>query len=345
MKIDHIHFLVEDANETRRWLIRTMGWHSISSAVLPDRRLEILDYRGTRFIFSSPRCGSSPLARHLAAHGQGVVDVSIEVECLEPLLHRLRPMPVPYRQVHPLQAPEICFMNRPAPRSRTWIQGWGTVGHTLVQREATTPFLAGGGIDHIVLNVKAGELDAAVAFYRQLLAVEPRQNFGITTDRSAMKSTVLSNGADHLYFNINEPSSSNSQIQQFIDANGGPGIQHIALRSDPLIPTVARLNARGLAMLTIPERYYNLLGQRLMRSPSPKLTLEERQAIQHYNILMDWTSEIPEAWLLQTFSLPPFRGSLFFFEFIERRAGADGFGQNNFQELYEAVEGELLRSH
>lgn len=344
MKIDHIHFIVEDAKQTCRWLIKTMGWRAIGSAVLPDRILEILEYRGSRFIFSSPRSGTGPLARHLMAHGQGVVDVALEVEDPESLHRRLCQQHVPCLQVPPLPAPEICFVNRPSPVVRTWIQGWGSLGHTLVRREGPTSSMAAAGIDHIVLNVNCGERDRAVAFYRQLLALEPRQNFGIATERSSMKSTVLHSGDGHLYFNINEPSSANSQIQQFIDANGGAGIQHIALRGDPLIPTVAGLVSRGLAMLKISGRYYTLLGQRLQRLPSPRLSKEEWEGIRHHNILIDWMPESPDAWLLQTFSQPPFTGSLFFFEFIERWGGAGGFGENNFQELYEAVETEMLGS-
>lgn len=343
MKIDHIHFVVEDAERTGRWLTDTLGWRWIGGADPTDTVLQILEHRGSRFILSSPRSDASPLGRHLRSHGPGVVDVALAVENIDAVLQRIQRFsgmtegsgeaPISFSPPGDGASPEAC----------SWIPGWGSVGHTLVQRRPEDLVQLGTGIDHIVLNVKAGDLDPAVLFYRHLLAIEPCQNFGISTDRSSMRSTVLGSSDEHLYFNINEPCSSNSQIQEFILSNRGAGIQHIALRSDPLIPTMAAHRKCGLRVLPVSADYYRRLQRRLQNSAAaPILRQHEWNGICSQNILIDWQPEDPAALLLQTFSVPPFVGSQFFFEFIERRRDAKGFGQNNFQELYEAVEQELL---
>ncbi|MHC5830685.1 MAG: VOC family protein, partial [Nostoc sp.] len=86
-------------------------------------------------------------------------------------------------------------------------------------------------IDHVVLNVAVGELERAVAWYENILDFQPQQAFKIKTDRSGLHSQVMVSRNGSVQLPINEPASSNSQIQEFLDVNRGPGIQHIALRT------------------------------------------------------------------------------------------------------------------
>jgi 4-hydroxyphenylpyruvate dioxygenase len=197
-------------------------------------------------------------------------------------------------------------------------------------------------IDHVVLNVEAGDLQEAVSWYEQVLGFQPRQSFTIQTDRSALQSQVLV--CDQVQLPINAPCSSNSQIQEFLTHNRGPGIQHVALRTQDVIHTVAYLRERGIPFLTVPETYYQALQERHHAK-----TLElDWQALATQQILIDWPLDLPQSLLLQTFTQPIFAQPTFFFEVIERRTyhhqgqmhQAQGFGEGNFQALFEAIERE-----
>lgn len=354
MKIDHIHFFVEDAAYQRDWLIRCLGWKLVRQATLPDRQLEILCDRDTYFVLSSPRTDAGPVAQYLRTHAPGVADVAIEVDDLATVLRR--GATVLSQEFSPLLALLTDLKAQSQPRSAATIAGWGGVSHTLVERRSaqsrsarssltqsqqTDPPHPPSVIDHIVLNVPAGELATAVEFYQNFLDFQPQQHFQIQTARSGLQSQVLREPAGQFYFNINQPTSANSQIQVFLDANHGAGIQHIALHSEPILHRVAALRRRGLPLLSVPLTYYHRLQKRLQGAKaSPVLGSEWRQIVEQ-QILIDWQPEHPEAMLLQIFSLPIFPTAHFFFEFIERRNAVQGFGERNFLALYEAIEAEL----
>ena len=196
----------------------------------------------------------------------------------------------------------------------------------------------------MVLNVPFGELGSAVAYYVHVFGFERKQNFQIQTDHSGLSSQVLVDRSGDLYFNFNEPSCDRSQIQEFIALHRGAGIQHLALRCKPLLETVKRVRQQGLPLLPAPPTYYQGLRQRLTQAPELEWQDADLQCLIENQILMDWQPGLPESVLLQIFSTPILPDSLFFFEFIERLGNrAQGFGERNFQALYEAVEAELLR--
>lgn len=364
MKIDHIHFFVEDAARQRDWLIQCMGWKFVSRATLTDRDLEVLRYRDTYFVLSSPRRSDSLVAEYLRTYAPGVADVAIEVEDLAAVWQRLQQNPLfiqkgmddthsgrlaaPTSQVSPVLAQLTHLEGKNQPRSWASTAGWGSLSHTLVERRSRPrfspqlpPVQPPRAIDHIVLNVPAGELAAAVEFYQHLLGLQQGQSFKIQTERSGLRSQVLSDPASQFYFNINEPASANSQIQEFLDANHGAGIQHIALHSEPILTTVAAWRQQGLPLLSVPGTYYRRLQERLQGSSLGPPPLQEWQQIVEQQILIDWHPEKPESLLLQIFSLPVFSRNQFFFEFIERREAVQGFGEGNFLALYEAIEAEF----
>ncbi len=397
MKIDHIHFFVEDAAHQRDWFVQRLGWTWVKRATLPDRNLEILRYRNTLFLLSSPRQPESPVAEYLRHHAPGVADVALEVNDLSAVLHRLnrlgRPTPGRPMAPNPRRSPGSILAqldNRPA---TAWacIPGWGSLRHTLIQRPilnrrqptknslpapagAPASASAGGpagvpnggpagapdgfpngapsgvsdggppasqGIDHMVLNVPTGELQAAASFYQRLFDLQQKQQFNIQTDQSGLRSQVLFSPASQLYFNINEPAhgtAAPSQIQAFLNANRGAGIQHIALPSEPLVPTVMALRRRGVPLLSVPATYYGHMQRRLRSQPVPPVLPQEWQQIVEQQILLDWHPNQPQSLLLQIFSQPIFPNNHFFFEFIERRQAVQGFGAGNFLALYQAIE-------
>lgn len=347
MKIDHIHFFVEDAAHQRDWFVQHLGWTPLKQAALPDRYLEILRYRDTLFVLSSPRTSDSPVAEYLRTYAQGVADVAIEVNDLAATLNRLGIVAKPQTALSPLLSQLALSSQNTSPSAWLSISGWGGLCHTLIERpvdsfqasfESDTHRSISKGIDHIVLNVPAGELQPAAKFYQGLFELQKQQSFNIQTTQSGLNSQVLFAPTSQLYFNINEPTNASSQIQTFLDANHGAGIQHIALHSDPIVPTVRTLRQRGLALLSVPLTYYKQLQQRLQQCLTAPVEHQEWQQIVEQQILLDWQPKRPESLLLQIFSCPIFQDNHFFFEFIERRRAVQGFGEGNFLALYKAIE-------
>jgi 4-hydroxyphenylpyruvate dioxygenase len=162
-----------------------------------------------------------------------------------------------------------------------------------------------------------------VDWYGQLFGLRPRQSFHIQTAYSGLRSQVLVgepvglDGANRLQLPINEPESATSQIQDFLNHNQGPGIQHIALLTPELLPTVARLRRQEINFLNVPSSYYDQLSQR------PKFDAqglgEDWLEIATQQVLVDWHLDRLEGPLLQIFTQPVFAQPTFFFELIERR--------------------------
>ncbi|NEQ12157.1 MAG: 4-hydroxyphenylpyruvate dioxygenase, partial [Moorea sp. SIO4E2] len=194
-------------------------------------------------------------------------------------------------------------------------------------------------IDHVVLNVAAGDLGRAVNWYQQVLRFCPQQMFSIQTQQSGLYSQVMVDPTGQVQLPINEPTSANSQIQEFLDVNGGPGIQHIALGTSNILQAIAQLRSRGLPFIEVPPSYYSQWWETHCGSNFllPKAEWEE---IATRQILVDYQEEFPQALLLQTFTQPIFGKPTFFFEVIERRFQAKGFGEGNFRALFEAIERE-----
>ena len=151
-----------------------------------------------------------------------------------------------------------------------------------------------------------------------------------------MTSVVMASSNGVIKMPINEPAAGKkkSQIEEFVDFNGGPGVQHIAIRTKDIITSVESLRKRGTQFIEIPGSYYDAMRLRLMTS---NLKLEEDfAAIQKNNILIDFDEG---GYLLQIFTKPMLDRPTVFLEVIQRN-NFDGFGAGNFKALFEAVERE-----
>lgn len=206
-------------------------------------------------------------------------------------------------------------------------------------------------MDHVVLNVARGDLERAVAWYERVLGFKPQQGFEIQTAYSALCSRVLRHPAGRAQLPINEPASSNSQIQEFLDLNRGSDVQHIALETTDLLGTIAHLRHKGLPLIHVPATYYAQLRQR----PSLTLTPAIVQQFEEQQILADWQDKAESAVLLQTFTQPIFDEPTFFFELIQRQTmqavdrtdnhvqRAQGFDEGNFRALFEGIKREQMK--
>ena len=190
-------------------------------------------------------------------------------------------------------------------------------------------------VDHMVGNVGWGEMNRWVAFYRDIMGFRQYQHFDdkdISTEYSALMSKVMANSNDRVKFPINEPAEGKkrSQIEEYLDYYQGPGVQHIAMATDNIIDTVARLRSQGIEFLRVPNTYYEELEGRVGKIDEPVNELRD------LGVLVDRDDD---GYMLQIFTKPVEDRPTLFFEIIERK-GSRSFGKGNFKALFEAIERE-----
>lgn len=188
-------------------------------------------------------------------------------------------------------------------------------------------------IDHLTNNVPKGEMKRWVQFYKDIFGMEVTRYFDIKGQKTGLESEVVQLSNSSVIIPINEPSESNSksQIQEFLDLHKGPGVQHIALTTADIIKTVGDLQERGVEFLSIPKTYYDNIPKRPFKVSEDLNILEQRQ------LLVDGDSE---GYLLQNFT-QTYIGPLFF-ETIQRK-NHKGFGEGNFQALFDSIEQDQIK--
>jgi len=346
MDFEYLHLFVNNAEVWRDWFVKTLNFWPISDHSLQEFGDLAVQHDRILILLSSAQSRRADVQPFLQRYSEGVGDVAFRVRDLDAIATRLQSLGA--RLAHPIRTLKT------AAGHLRWcrVKGWGSLSHTLIERPAgfsdpcprppRPPVWL--KIDHAVLNVPEGDLTAAVTWYEKHLGFAPEQQFVIETPRSGLRSVVLKHPDGDATLPINEPTSDNSQVQEFLTQHRGAGIQHAALKTANLVQTIATLRRQGLNFLSVPHSYYAQLRERrgFWRSAG------DWEAIAQQQILVDWPPEEPHTRLLQTFTQPLFDRPTFFWEFIERQvrqtpAGlrqADGFGEGNFQALFEAIERE-----
>lgn len=197
-------------------------------------------------------------------------------------------------------------------------------------------------VDHCVGNQGDLEMVPACDVYEKQLAfhrfwsVDDSQ---IHTEYSCLRSIVMADPDEAIKMPINEPApgKKKSQIQEFVDYYGGPGVQHIALNTSDIITAVTQLRARGVPFLKVPKAYYEQLCERLATA-SIKVK-EPLDVLEKLHILVDYDEK---GYLLQIFTMPLEDRPTLFLEIIQRK-NHSGFGAGNFKSLFEAIEVEQGR--
>jgi 4-hydroxyphenylpyruvate dioxygenase len=198
-------------------------------------------------------------------------------------------------------------------------------------------------VDHLVGNVELGQMNRWVKFYEDVLEFKMFMHFDdkdISTEYSALMSKVMSSGNGLIKMPINEPAAGKkkSQVQEYLDWHQNtPGVQHLALRTDDELHSIAALRARGVDFLTLPDAYYENVWKRvdaMLTQHGHTPVREDHEAIKRLGILVDADDE---GYLLQLFTKPLQDRPTLFFEIICRR-GAQSFGKGNFKALFEALE-------
>jgi 4-hydroxyphenylpyruvate dioxygenase len=203
-------------------------------------------------------------------------------------------------------------------------------------------------VDHCVGNVEEGKMNHWVEWYEKVLEFKMFKHFDdkdISTEYSALMSKVMASGNNLIKMPINEPAEGKkkSQILEYLEWHDmTPGVQHIALRTDDELHSVAELRRRGVDFLALPDTYYEVVWDRVnetLKKHGHEAVREDHEKIKDLGILVDADDE---GYLLQLFTKPLQDRPTLFFEIICRR-GSQSFGKGNFKALFEALEIEQER--
>lgn len=352
--MDAVVFAVGNAKQAAHYYSTAFGMKLVAYSGPENGSRETASYVLTngsaRFVFTSVIKVSTDwgrfLAEHVAEHGDGVVDLAIEVPDARAAYayaveHGATGITEPYE-----------LKDEHGTVVLAAIATYGKTRHTLVERSGYDgPYLPGfvsanpiveppakrtfQAIDHCVGNVELGKMNDWVGFYNKVMGFTNMKEFvgdDIATEYSALMSKVVADGTLKVKFPINEPAiaKKKSQIDEYLEFYGGAGVQHIALATNDIVATVRAMRAAGVAFLDTPDSYYDTLGEWAGETRVPVETLRELK------ILVDRDED---GYLLQIFTKPVQDRPTVFFEMIERH-GSMGFGKGNFKALFEAIERE-----
>lgn len=352
--VDHVEFFVGDAQQTAFFLCTAFGFQLYGqggpATGLADQRSLLLGQGRTRLLLTSGLTADHPATQYVRRHGDGVASVGISTsDATKTYEEAIR------RGARSVAEPTV-WRHGEAEVVTATISGFGDVNHRLVERRADTAgaarsgpaeFLPGGiepvaatpvddglldAVDHLAICVPAGELDPTVTAYRDVLDFEQIFEERIVVGTQAMLSKVVQSPSRGVTFTIiaPDPTAEPGQIDDFLRAHDGAGVQHLAFSTPDIIGAVDTLSRRGVRFLTTPAGYYDQIEARLGRIDRP--TDQLRAA----NVLVD-----RDHWgeMFQIFTESAFVRRTLFFELIERH-GALTFGTNNIKALYEAKERE-----
>jgi 4-hydroxyphenylpyruvate dioxygenase len=184
-------------------------------------------------------------------------------------------------------------------------------------------------IDHLTHNVYNGNMGEWAGFYEKLFGFYEVRYFDIKGQQTGLRSKAMTAPNGNISIPINESENPKSQINEYLDEYKGEGVQHIALYSENIYETVEALHANGIQFLDTPDTYFDVIDQRIPNHG------EDVERMRKNKILIDADQNDQSKQLLQIFTQTNI-GPIFF-EIIQRK-GNEGFGEGNFQALFEAIE-------
>ena len=372
--VDHVRFFVGNAKQAAFFYAHTFGFEVVQIADLTtgsrDTARYLLTQGNIRFILETPLNPDHPINDELRSFGDGVKDVAFNVHDAEKAYERAV-----------ANGGESAYEPRTVTDEHgsvtmAGVKAYGRAVHSFVSRSGAYALaeVKKGGIfgpdfkamdfalndynrknpcglkyvDHCVGNVEEGKMNHWVDWYENVLEFSMFKHFDdadISTEYSALMSKVMASGNHLIKMPINEPAEGKkkSQILEYLEWHSmTPGIQHLALRTDDEMASVAELRRRGVDFLALPDTYYELVWDRVnstLREHGHEPVKEDHQRIKDLGILVDADDE---GYLLQLFTKPLQDRPTLFFEIISRR-GSQSFGKGNFKALFEALEIEQDR--
>lgn len=350
---DHLEWWVGNARAVTAWLTSGFGFsvtaYSGPETGVADRVSYVLEQGDVRFVVTAGLGPDSEVGRHVLLHGDGVRHLAWKVADPAAALEAAA------RRGAAVVAKPMSVNGDAGTVTTAAIATYGETRHLLVDRSGWRGSWGPGfssdrlppppvgravgasEIDHVVGNVEEGNLDKWVAFYEDL-GFGQLKHFDadqISTQYSALRSTVMCTPDQKVKFPINEPAPGlrKSQITEYLEAYRGPGVQHIALGTRDIVTSVEALGARGVRFLDMPPAYYEDARARCGQFPV------DWKALERLGIEIDSDSG---GYLLQIFTETVADRPTLFMEIIQRE-GASGFGDGNFKALFEAIEREQAR--
>jgi 4-hydroxyphenylpyruvate dioxygenase len=346
---DHLEFYVGNARQAALFYAKFFGFTNTAYRGLETGSREVASYvmeqGDIRFVLSTALSSNHPISQSVLKHGDGVAIIGLEVPDAVSAYKETTARGA-VGAIAPTEVEDGYGMLRYAA-----IQGYGDTLIKFVERRDYSGVFAPGfmpryqadksngvgllNIDHVVGNVELGAMDRWVQYFADTMGFSLLVHFddkAISTEYSALMSKVIKDGSGKIKLPINEPAQGKrkSQIEEYLEYNNGPGVQHIALATNNIIETVSRMREAGVEFLHVPVNYYENLEERVGKIDEPIEKLAE------LGILVDRDEE---GYLLQIFTQPVQDRPTLFFEVIERH-GAQGFGEGNFKSLFEAIERE-----
>jgi len=346
---DFIEFYVGNAKQASAFYRSAFGFQLVAyrgpETGTRDRASYVLQQDRIRLVLTTPVRPDGPIARHVSEHGDGVHDLALWVDDAREAFSL-----AVERGAKPAQEP-VVLRDDLGEVTIAGIHTYGETIHSLVERRNYRGVFMPGFqpvtatyapppvglkyVDHCVGNVELGAMNRWVAFYEEVLGFRNIISFDdktISTEYSALMSKVVANGNGRVKFPLNEPAQGRkkSQIDEYLEFYGGPGVQHIAIATDDIIRTVTALRDRGVEFLRVPATYYDTVSDRVGRID------EDISPLRDLGILVDRDDE---GYLLQIFTKPVQDRPTVFYEIIQRK-GATSFGAGNFKALFEAIERE-----
>jgi len=345
-RIHHVEFVVGNAKQAAFYYHKAFGFDHIAyqgpETGHPDRSSYVLRQGDIWLIMTTPLRHEDPLNTWLTLHGDGVRDIAFEVN------------DAAAAHAFAIAGGARSFLEPGALSDETGtiqkasIHTYGETLHSFIQRDNFSGFLPGfvineikGNstgltcIDHIVGNVEDNQMNRWVDFYDKTLGLSRFVSYDdtdISTEYTALRSTVVASPDRAIKFPINEPAAGRrkSQIQEYIDFNLTAGVQHLAFKTDDALATIKALRDNGVDFLPIPKGYYETVWDRVGS------VVEDKDSVKDMGILVDKDTD---GYLLQLFTRPVQDRPTFFIEIIQR-CGSDSFGKGNFKALFETIEQE-----
>ena len=346
---DYIEFYVGNAKQASLYYQTAFGFRLVAyrgpETGTRDSASYVMEQGKVRLVLTTPLKPDGFMADHVRRHGDGVRDLALWVDDA-----RAAFTGAVARGATAVAEPTT-MKDEFGEVTTAAIQTYGETIHSLVERKNYTgPFMPGFKaaqsrytpvpvglkyIDHCVGNVQLGAMNEWVAFYQRVMGFFNLISFddkAISTEYSALMSKVVSNGNGRIKFPLNEPAQGKkkSQIDEYLDFYGGPGVQHIAIATDDIVETVTLMRDRGVEFLRVPTTYYDTVLDRVGHID------EDIAPLRELGILVDRDDE---GYLLQIFTKPVQDRPTVFYELIQRK-GAKSFGAGNFKALFEAIERE-----
>jgi 4-hydroxyphenylpyruvate dioxygenase len=346
---DFIEFYVGNAKQASLYYRTAFGFRLVAycgpETGVRDRASYVLEQDKVRLVLTTPLRPTGTIAAHVAAHGDGVRDLALWVDdaahafelavargaraAREPTVLRDADGEVVTAAIHTYGDTIHSLVER-----RNY-RGVFMPGYAPVASRYNPPPVGLKYVDHCVGNVELGAMNRWVEFYGHVLGFYNLISFDdkdISTEYSALMSKVVANGNGRIKFPLNEPAQGKrkSQIDEYLEFYGGPGVQHIAIATDDIVRTVTALRDRGVEFLRVPATYYDSVMDRVGRID------EDLGPLRDLGVLVDRDDE---GYLLQIFTMPVEDRPTLFYEIIQRK-GAKSFGAGNFKALFEAIERE-----